>query len=148
MNVIMNIEQYDNKNIFFCESIKNNVIHAGNFIKILYSTSYFNLNGIYLLIKLNNIKCEKYYNKYKCIFDINTYKTLVHNLKVIEENILYKINLKHKIPQYKLYEQLKYGMIKLYNEVNNTDICFVLKISGIWETEINYGLTFKFIHIK
>jgi hypothetical protein len=148
MNIVKTIEQYDDSNIYFCEPIKNNIMNEGNFIRILYSTNNVVLNGIYLLVSFNDIVCDKYYNKYKCVFNTNTHKNIIDSLKIIEENILKKIEIKNKLPQLKIYEQLKNGNIKLFNEVNKTSCSFVLKISGIWETHNNYGLTYKFIKVN
>ena len=54
-----------------------------------------------------------------------------------------------KTPQYKIYEQIKNGNIKMFNDIGNKSICsFILKISGIWETQNNYGLTYKFIKVN
>ncbi len=120
-------------------------MNDGNFIRILYSTNLMVLNGIYLLIKLNDITCEKYYNKYKCTFNVYNHKDIIESLKLIEEEIIkkYKTN---KIPSYKIYEQIKCGQIKLFSDINNLNSqTFILKISGIWETQTNYGLTYKFI---
>ena len=65
MNIVKTIEQYDDNNIYFCEAIKNNIMNEGSFIRILYSTNHFAMNGIYLYIYLNDISIEKFYNKYK-----------------------------------------------------------------------------------
>jgi len=146
MNIVKKIEQYDENNIFFCEPIKNNVITEGNFIRILYSTICVTFNGIYLLITLNDITCEKYYTKYKCNFNVTLHKDIINNIKNIEENLLKKYEINNKTPQYKIYEQLKNGNFKIFTDIDNTHVCsFVLKISGIWETHNNYGLTYKFI---
>ena len=149
MNLVKKIEQYDENNIFFCEPIKNNIMLEGNFIRILYSTYNVTLNGVYLLIELNDIISEKYYNKNKCSFNVNTHKELIEKIKVIEENLLKKIEIINKIPQYKIYEQLINGNIKFFCDNNSkTTNSFILKISGIWETQINYGLTYKFTKIN
>ncbi len=150
MNLVKKIEQYDENNVFFCEPIKNNIMLEGNFIRILYSTYNLTLNGVYLLIELNDIVSEKYYNKNKCSFNVNSHKELIEKIKVIEENLLKKIEIKNKIPQYKIYEQLTNGNIKFFcdNNNNKTTNSFILKISGIWETQINYGLTYKFTKIN
>jgi len=150
MNIVKTIDQYDENYIYFCDPIKNNVMNEGNFIRILYSTPSFVLNGIYLLIRLNDIMVEKYYNKYKCIFNVNSHRELIENIKTIEMNLLKKIDIKNKCPQNKIYEQLKNGNIKIFSDINlkpytNT---FLLKISGIWETESHYGVTFKFSKIN
>jgi hypothetical protein len=147
MNLVKSINQYSEDNIYFCEPIKNNVMNEGKFIRILYSTHNLVLNGIYLLVHINDITCDKYYNKYKCNFNTLHNKDIIDNIKTIEENILRKIEIK-KIPQLKIYEQLKNGNIKLFNEVNKSFCSFILKISGIWETQFNYGLTYKFIKIN
>ena len=146
MNIVKTIDQYENKYIFFCEPIKNNIMTEGNFIRILYSTPTVLLNGIYLFVTINDFTCEKYYNKYRCIFNVNTHKDQVLKLKEIEENILQKINIQTKLPQMKIYEQLKNGNVKVFNDVTNkSSSSFILKISGVWETQFNYGLTYKFM---
>ena len=147
MNIVKNMNQYNENNIFFCEPIKNNIMNDGNFIRILYSTHNILLNGIYLLISLNDVMCEKYYNKYKCCFNANNHKDIIDNIKIIEENILKKIDIK-KIPQFKINDQLKNGNIKLFNNIENTECSIIIKISGIWETQHNYGLTYKFIKVN
>ena len=148
MNLVKTIEQYNENNLFFCEPIKNNVMNEGMFIRVLYSAENIVLNGIYLLVNISDIICDKYYNKYKCIFNSANHTTLIEQLRIIEENILkkYKTN---KIPSYKIYEQIKSGNIKLFTNVGAQPYCsFILKISGLWETQTNYGLTYKFAKIN
>ena len=93
MNIVKKIEQYDENNIFLCEPIKNNIISDGSFIRILYSTNNVVFNGIYLLITLNDLTCEKYYTKYKCIFNVSTHKDIINDIKTIEEGILKKYTI-------------------------------------------------------
>jgi hypothetical protein len=120
----------------------------GKFIRILYSNDHITLNGVYILIDLYDILCEKYYNKYKCIFNIINHKEIIDSLKLIEEEILKKYEI-NKMPSYKIYEQIKTGYIKIFSDItNNKNYSFILKISGIWETQNNYGLTYKFIKIN
>lgn len=150
MFLVKNLDEFDENHIFFGDSVINNVMNDGKFIRILYSTNNITLNGIYLLIKLKDVACEKYYNKFKCIFNINNHKNLIDKIKSIEENILnkFKTTFVSKCPEYKIYEQLKNGFIKIFQEVNNKlDYNFILKISGVWETQTNYGLTYKFIKV-
>jgi hypothetical protein len=146
MNIVKNIDQYNEDNVYFLEPIKNNIMNNGNFIRIIYSTSLFILNGIYININLNYTSVDKYYNKYRCSFDIIQYKELIEKLRLIEEGLIKKISILGKVPQFKIYEQLKNGNIKVFSEtsdkIGNT---FLLKIAGIWETETEYGLTYKFL---
>ena len=179
LNICEELDKYDEHCIYFCDPIKNNIINDGNFIRILYSKSYVIFNGIYLYFSLNIQSVEKYYNKLKCNFIINQHINFIEKIKMIEENILKKINL-NKIPQYKLFEQFKNGNVKIFNDFDrrknqlgqvinenfsgsinsnsnshiktgkeilewNGVTDFILKISGVWENELYYGLTFKFI---
>ena len=150
MNIVKNINQYDEHNIYFSEPIKNNVMIDGFFIRIMYSTNLFVLNGITLLIPLNDIYIEKYYNKYKCSFNVNTHRELIENIKSIEEKLLKDVNIKNKIPQFKVADQLKNGNIKIFleNIEKITNNLFMLKVSGIWETATQYGITYKFLKIN
>jgi hypothetical protein len=154
MNLILTIDQYNDNNVFFCDPIKNNIMNHGNFIRIIYSNTLFILNGIYIIFPFNNLSIEKYYNKIKFNFDINLYQSFIERIKNIEDCILKKINIKGKKPLFKIFEQLKNGCIKIFSEnklinynSNNSNINFLLKISGIWETESEFGLTYKFLKI-
>ena len=62
--------------------------------------------------------------------------------------------IKNKKPFTKLKDQINQGYLKntncIYVEnkndiINNMEENFILKISGIWESELEYGLTYKII---
>lgn len=150
MNIVKNVDQYDHSNVYYCDPIKNNIMNEGTFTRILYSTNLFVLNGITLFMMLNEVNIEKYYNKYKCSFNTNLYKDLIDKLKYIEEELLENVNISNKTPQYKIHEQLRNGNIKIFVDSDNKNITnlIMLKISGIWETDIHYGLTYKFLQVN
>ena len=148
MNIVKTLNQYNEDCVYFCDPIKNNIMNEGIFIRILYSTPFFVLNGIYISINMNHITIEKYFNKFKCSFDVSLYKDLIEKIYTLEKNIIDKINIQGKIPQYKIYDQFKNGNIRIFSEnIEKQTNTFILKIAGIWETEINYGLTYKFIKL-
>ena len=148
MNIVKTIDQFDISGVFFSDPIKNNIMNEGQFIRILYSTNTFVLNGIYLLVNFNNIFIEQYFNKFRCSFNLDANKEIINKLRALEEEIISKasLNINNKVSEFKLFEQLKSGVIKLFTENNKTNNnLLVLKISGIWETDNSFGLTFKFI---
>ena len=148
MNLVKNINQYNEDHVYFCEPIKNNIMNNGYFIRIMYSTPLFVLNGIYLYVPIIHTSIDKYYNKFRCTFDMHQHREIVDRLRTIEEGILKKINIFGKSPQYKIYEQLKNSNIKIFSEnIEKINHTFLLKIAGIWETETEYGLTYKFINL-
>ena len=53
-----------------------------------------------------------------------------------------KKNISNKIANYKLTNQITRGVIKLNNETTISSH-FIIKIIGIWESNKEYGLTYK-----
>ena len=151
MNIALSMNQYDINNIYYCDSIKNNVVNDGTFIRIIYSTDYFITNGVNISVPFSDVTIEKYYNKYKCTFNVSNNRNNIESIYNIEKEILDKINTKSKIIQTKISDQLKNGNFKIFSENidKQTNVqLFILKISGIWETDNYIGLTFKFCKIN
>lgn len=147
MNIVKNIEQYNEDCVYFCDPIKNNIMNSGNFIRIIYSNSLFTLNGIYLLININYTSVDKYYNKYKFTFDYENHKNTIEKIRNIEEGLLKKCNIRNKKQHLKIYEQIKNGTIKVFSNTEKISTHFLFKIAGIWETDDEYGLTYKITNI-
>ena len=149
MNVVLDIDDFKLENVFFQDSVKNTVMDNSNFIRTLYSTNLFTLNGIFLKTNINTSYVEKYFNKYKCIFDKELNRTVIDKMLLIEKNILQKVEIKNKNAAYRIEDQLSSGNIKLFtdNLEKSLDNQYIFKISGIWETETDYGVTYKFMNI-
>lgn len=149
MNIIIDINDFNIENIFYQDSIKNTVINDSKFIRTIYSNEYFIINILFIKFNLKIKSSEKLYNKYKCNFDIKSNEILIKNLINIEKQIINKYD-SNKNKEYKMSKQLLTGNIKIFIDdniiLNNNDI--ILKISGIWETNNNIGLTYKFISNK
>lgn len=152
MSILKSLDQYNQENLYFCDTIKNNVMPNGNFIRILYCMSNFTMNGVYLHISFKNVEYEKYYQKHKFMFDTEEHSDIIKKVVEIEKNILSRINgqMKDKTPQFKVKEQVINGCIKLHLSdlgFETKQVSLLLKISGIWETDTNYGLTYKFSRV-
>ena len=150
-----NIENIDTNHIIICDPIKNSVMQYSNFYKIVYSNELISLNGLYILFNLHNIN----QNKEKILFNYSDNKTHIDKISEIENYILNLIySNKNKI--YKISELLNNGFIKYcYNDssINNINYnnnnkysnkSLILKISGLWETKENIGVTFKIILVE
>lgn len=127
MNLVLDYNKYNVNNVFFYEPVKNTVMEDSKFIRIIYSDALIILNGLYL--KINKTDKKKTDNIDK----------LVKNIELLEKNVLNKYN-SNKVKITKIKDHLQY----LIKKNENFDI-FILKISGIWETEQMIGITFKFI---
>jgi hypothetical protein len=158
MFLIIPIDCFNENNVYLAETTKNNVINNSLFTRLLYSTKYYNLNGIYMDFKIKVNFIDKKYNKYKCYFNIYENQQICNKLLSIESFLLKKYLhiTTNKTPHYILSEQINSNFIK-FNNINSllfnikplsicdeeTTLYLYFKISGIWETENKFGLTFK-----
>ena len=149
MYVVLNIDDFNINNIFYQEKVKNTVMDNSNFLRIVYSNEVFILNGIFIKFNLNLKTIEKSFNKYKCVFDNKQNTDLIAKISNMERNLMERNQqMIHKTPVFRISEQLNNGFLKIFNETACKEQNeFILKIYGIWETEYEYGLTYKFIDI-
>ena len=156
MNLVLKLKDITHNNIYFMELVKNTVMDDSDFIRINYSNSLFITNGIHLEFLLNGVTLERYYSKYKCSYKLINNMHIIDELARLESKILlsyiktfskekdYKIN-------YKLKDQLYSGSIKILsngniNCNNYLENKYILKISGVWDTGNEIGLTYKFLY--
>tara|TARA_E500000178_G_C16597045_1_gene562944 strand:- start:87 stop:578 length:492 start_codon:yes stop_codon:yes gene_type:complete len=156
MNIVLQPKHFNKNCIFISDPIKNTIIQNGDFIKIIYSNSKIVMNGIYLNINLKNIEIENKNNKIYLKFDKIKNKETLDYIEYIENNILEKYTCRNKNSTIKLLKDyLNNEYLRIYKndeksliQINNNNINLVLKISGIWDDFVNYGITFKFIYFS
>lgn len=152
MIIANNISNVNYNQIIYCNIMRNNIIN-GFFTKINYTTEFVVLNGLYITLPI----CTTIYNNNKIKFD----PTCNHNFKLINEFSTLENDILNKYIKYKnininkkqiLLLQLQTGFMKVYTDVaeyNNTFLEYnshkrlVIKISGIWETSTECGITYK-----
>jgi hypothetical protein len=132
MNIILNDDDYSINNVYFTECT-NDVLNINEiYYKILYSNNIITLNGIYILLNINNFNSKTAINNY------------LHNIEI---DILNKINSKEFTYIYKLVDSFN----RFYNKnivLDNTENKYILKIFGIYESNNEYYLNFKFLNIN
>lgn len=150
MNLVEDINNYNIDHVYFADSVENTIMNNSVFIRLIYSTEYFIMNGLYMDFDLKNVAFEKLYNRYKCTFNYENNKDVCEKLIKYENEILEKIKIKNKMKDLSISKSLRSENIKVYYDDNidltNTEsIKFIIKISGIWETAKSYGITFKIV---
>ena len=142
MIAYININNFNENNLYFTDSIKNTVINNGKFIRLHYTNNSTIFNGIYIFAPLTLINKDN--SNY-----INIKKDNYTNLLIdIEKKILNKYLTKKK-KVFRLNDQISLNSIKIFNNNDYNDINInkiIIKISGLWEDENSYGLTYKFIN--
>jgi hypothetical protein len=134
--------------IYFNEPIQNNIINESRYIRILYSTPSIVFNGIHVLINLSIDTIERQYNKNILYYNIEKNTQPINSIKKIEKIILKKYN-SSKTPSYNLSELLDGGVIRLFTDLTEKKkvVNIILKISGLWEDDETYGVTYKFFSV-
>ena len=119
MNVFaLQLESYTPHQFFFLEP-KPNIIIDGTFTKIIYTSEDFTLNGIYIFIPQDN--------------------KLTDTIRRLETNILAQY-VSHSNTQKEYF----IGLFKK-QRVPEYTIKTVLNISGVWENESHFGITYKWM---
>jgi hypothetical protein len=134
--------------IYFNEPIQNNIINESRYIRILYSTPNIVFNGIHVLINLSIDNIERQYNKNILYYNIEKNTQAINSIKKIEKTILKKYN-SFKTPSYNLSELMDGGVIRLFTDLTEKKkvMSIILKISGLWEDDKTYGVTYKFFSV-
>jgi hypothetical protein len=152
MNIVMNIDNIDNNNIFLANEIKNTIINEGVFYKLNYSNHILTLTNLLIKLEIPEYTIFQNYFKYKCAFRAEKYTDFINKITALEYSILYKIYPNNK----RIYRRananisrlLQSGSFKLTQQPLEKTSTITLKISGIWETDESYGLTYKFIFLS
>jgi hypothetical protein len=139
---------------------KKNIIMDGSFTKLLYSTDFATMNGIYMRIPLVFHNETKMNSKVVLHFspanqaNWGFYKELCR----FEHDVIAAFRTyasSQKTPVYAMREYFKFGTVKIFrsptharvaHEGETESVC-VLKISGIWETENSVGVTYKIVEM-
>jgi len=150
MILIINASSLFIENIHFLETRKN-MLMDGKFTKIVYSNDNIVLNGIYLSIPFKDFTYDKSYSRI-LLKNVKSNKDIINTICKYEAYIMkyYKhINACNKKAKYLLNEQLSSMSVKVYRD-NYPNIQHIningeiaLKISGIWEDDTSFGLTYK-----
>ena len=140
-----------NDSIRFSDPKGNNLLD-GDFTKILYSNKNVTLNGLYLefpiVMKPNTTQDRN--SSILSNFSIENVqnRNVLHQLIMLEKSLLDLYSEDKQIQkrtQYSLKTQLNTGTVRVYRENNASDAKYVIKISGICETQYKIGITFKIL---
>jgi hypothetical protein len=146
--VTIHPENITEEYIYFNEPIQNNIINESRYIRILYSTPSIVFNGIHVLINLSIDNLDRQYNKNILYYNTDKNIQAINSIKEIEKIILKKY-YSLKMPSYNLSELLDGGVIRLFTDSieKKKSMNIILKISGLWEDDETYGITYKFFSV-
>ena len=121
---------------------------GSDFSRLIYSDGLVALNGLCTKVSLPTLRREKYYNKCRCVLDPLRAGQGLRSLCALERELLDRYDAQSRRPVYRLADQLRSGSIKLFCEPVEQGLevdAYLLRISGVWSTSTEYGLTHKFL---
>ena len=150
MFLCVNLKDFEKEKLLINNKIRNNIINNSYFYRLYYSDHEFISNGVVIVFNLQDIQFEKYFNKNKINFNDKKNSFIVKKLNELENDILSSlVDVEKKEKKFLLKEQLDNNYIKIIDENNvqkRQNVCnIIIKISGIWESKNEYGLTFRCI---
>ena len=157
MNLILQPSQFNPIYLYFLER-KSNMIIDGLFSKLMYSTDSFITTGLYIDCLFQSIKKT---GISMIVFDIHKNSEIIQQLCHIEKQVLQaymqQFQLSNKTPIFDLENKLQTGTIRYYTSPTynksstyklSSAINYYIKVSGIWETDHQIGLTYKIIEYQ
>jgi len=125
--------------VFLSDPVNNTVIPGGKFMRTGYSNSDMTLTSIHILV--NGVghtgrKDGVYVIPDGCIWAGKLVEIERHMLSLVHD----------KIPRYRIAKQVRAGEFRLSDACHRTLAQnLIVKISGVWVTERECGLTYKII---
>lgn len=164
MNIYLNfsdIKNNSNNTIDLRDNIrylypKQNTVMNGEFTKLLLSKNTVTMNGLYLHLPISVEKKITANNEVfiRYITNTTTNINVVRDLKLLEKAVLnhyQEYTKRSKQIEYILDRQLSTNQIRVYHDNNSSKsmntTSYVIKISGIWETDSKIGMTYKIMEL-
>ena len=122
MLILVDIDNFDMSHIYLGDRVVNKVKDMKWFQRLGYSTPHYDLVGVYIYVPLKSY----------------LYKSRIDQLTKIERDILDNINMVNVTPSLSMGTSLREKSIFVEGISH-----IIVKISGIWETNEKYGLTYK-----
>ena len=150
MYITTDIIDFNIKNVFLHEPVKNILKTGCEFMKVIYSNKLFVMNGVYVDVAFKNIEIQRRKDTYKMKVDKVQNKEMLDIISKIEKDLLDLLpNELSKIyslrSEYDKMRQLKkYGDVELASGVHN-NLMYTLRIFGVWRDSTRCGLNYQFM---
>ena len=150
MYITSDIVDFNIKNVFLHEPVKNVLKTGCEFMKVIYSTKLFVMNGMYLDIVFKNTEIQRRKDTYRMRVDRVSNKDILETISRIERDLLdllpsdlsriYSLRSEYD----KMRQLKKYGGVELASGIHNNLVC-TLRIFGVWKDSSKCGLNYQFM---
>ena len=141
MYISIPLESFKKEYLYFSEGVKNNIMEDSKFYRISYSNEYISLKTLIFELNLSFHEPTKHniFNNHSMYLEkTQSNEKVISQIIEIERQILQLFFTGSKRPKFSIRNLLSGEKIKIDNPQN-----IHIKISGIWETEKEYGITYR-----
>ena len=138
----LNVNAFDSASVFLGPPIPNTVIPNSKFMRTGYSNRDLTLTSIHILVEgIKNCDIARWKEG---VYVIPSGCEWAQQLVKIEREILSLVP--NSAPRYKIAEQVGYGTLRLSEATSRVITSnIIVKMSGVWQTKTDCGLTYKVI---
>lgn len=148
MNIALSLERARRLTVFYYPPVKNTVMENSNFVRLVHTDAHMALNSAFIEIPLHGVSADRHFNRARYLFSPGSNRGVIESVRALEESLLAGAGCPWASTQLRVSDQLASGALRIFSDCReggygNTKL-FLLKISGIWVTDRDKGLTYKF----
>jgi len=150
MYITSDIVDFNIKNVFLHEPVKNILKTGCEFMKVIYSNKLFVMNGVYVDVVFKNTEIQRRKDTYRMRIDRISNKEILETISRLERDLLdllpsdlsriYSLRSEYD----KMRQLKKYGGVELASGIHNNLVC-TLRIFGVWKDSTKCGLNYQFM---
>lgn len=150
MYITTDIIDFNIKNVFLHEPVKNILKTGCEFMKVIYSNKSFVMNGVYVDVAFKNTEIQRRKDTYKMRVDKIQNREILDIISRIEKDLLdllpselskiYSLRSEYD----KMRQLKKYGDMELASGIHRNLMC-TLRIFGVWRDSTRCGLNYQFM---
>ena len=134
--------------VFYYPPVKNTVMENSNFVRLVHTDAHMALNSAFIEIPLQGVTVDRHFNRARYLFSPGSNRGVIDSVRDLEESLLDGAGCPWASKQLRVSDQLASGALRVFTDGRDGSQghakVFLLKISGIWVTDRDKGLTYKF----
>jgi hypothetical protein len=142
MNVYHSLDTVNPKHVYFFKPTPNKLSNYINFYKLVYNYRFFTLNTLLIWVDIKEYTVTEDHSRYRVSFE--TDPIFIERVKEFETHLLKQVNRQvNKQIMLSCYKALSGTRMIQTFDTPTPNVRVYLRISGVWESDMQIGLTHK-----
>jgi hypothetical protein len=148
MWLLLPLSSFREDEVVWTESVPNTLVEEGRFTRLMYSTPEWVMGSVYVSVVSGDPVWRVMGSRWKeggGLLDCPQGPQIVAQLEALEATLLGQGAVEGKEAHWGLTECIRRPGSLRATYATGSPTTLVLRISGVWETRTQFGLTFKFL---